>query len=204
MARSTGSGTASELTVSASLLAALVLLVVGPVHAASMDERMAACLACHGAQGQSRTPETPSLGGQPAFFVVAQLFLFREGRRPSGPMTVAKPFTDDDLRAFAARVEALPPPAPPEEPLDRSSFARGQALARTHHCVVCHRPDLSGQQQVPRLANQREDYLLKTMREFKRGTRIGYGGTMTQELVPLTDADLVDLAHFLAHAPRPR
>jgi cytochrome c553 len=70
--------------------------------------------------------------------------------------------------------------------------------------VVCHRPDLSGQQQVPRLANQREDYLLRTMREFKRGTRIGYGGTMTQELVPLTDADLVDLAHFLAHAPRSR
>jgi cytochrome c553 len=164
---------------------------------------MVVCLACHGAQGQSRTPETPSLGGQPSFFVIAQLFMFREGRRPSGPMTeAAKTLTDDDLRAFAERVAALPPPAPPDEPRDDARFARGLALARTHHCVVCHRADLSGQPQVPRLANQREDYLLKTMREFKRGTRVGYGGTMIQELVPLTDADLVDLAHFLAHVPR--
>ena len=182
-------------------LAALgLVLLAGAAHAASIDERMVVCLACHGAQGQSLTPETPSLGGQPAFFVIAQLFMFREGRRPSGPMTdVAKTLTDDDLRAFAARVEALPPPAPPQDPPDAARFARGQALARTHHCVVCHRPDLSGQLQVPRLASQREDYLLKTLREFKRGTRIGYGGTMTQELVPLTDPDLVDLAHFMAH-----
>jgi cytochrome c553 len=161
---------------------------------------MAACLACHGAQGHSRTPETPSLGGQPAFFVVAQLFLFRDGRRPSGPMTdVARTLTNDDLRAFAERVEKLPPPPPPETSPEPARFARGQGLARAHHCVVCHRPDLSGQQQVPRLANQREDYLLKTMREFRAGRRIGYGGTMIQELVPLTDENLVDLAHFLAH-----
>ncbi len=114
---------------------------------------------------------------------------------------VAKTMTNDDLRAFAERVEKLPPPPPPEEPRDEARVARGRALAATHHCVVCHRPDLSGQQQVPRLAHQREDYLLKTMREFKAGTRIGYGGSMTQELVPLSDADLVDVAHFLAHVP---
>jgi len=115
---------------------------------------------------------------------------------------VAKTMTDDDLRAFAERIEKLPPPPPPDQPADAARFARGQALAHRHHCVVCHRPDLSGQNQVPRLANQREDYLLKTMREFKHATRIGYGGAMTQELVPLTDADLVDLAHYLAHVPR--
>jgi cytochrome c553 len=161
---------------------------------------MVVCLACHGAQGHSRTPETPSIGGQPSFFIITQLFMFREGRRPAGPMTdVAKTLTDDDLRAFGERVATLPPPAPPDDPRDEARFARGQALARTHQCVVCHRPDLAGQPQVPRLANQREDYLLKTMREFKRGTRIGYGGTMIQELVPLTDANLIDLAHFLAH-----
>ena len=181
-------------------MALALLAVAASAHAASVDERMTACLACHGAQGHSRVPETPSLGGQPAFFVVAQLFLFRDGRRPSGPMTdVAKTLTNDDLRAFAERVEKLPPPPAPETVPDAARFARGQGLARAHHCVVCHRPDLSGQQQVPRLANQREDYLIKTMREFKAGTRIGYGGTMVQELVPLTDADLVDLAHFLAH-----
>jgi len=39
------------------------------------------------------------------------------------------------------------------------------------------------------------------MREFKSGRRIGYGAAMTQELDGLSDQDLQDLAHFLAHVP---
>jgi cytochrome c553 len=68
---------------------------------------------------------------------------------------------------------------------------------------VCHNPDLSGRQQMPRLANQREDYLLKALRDYKRGTRIGYGAAMSVELARLSDPDLVDLAHFLAYFPGP-
>jgi cytochrome c553 len=180
------------------------MLAAGPsVAGASLAERVAVCLKCHGASGQSQEPLTPSLGGQPAFFLLTQLFLFREGRRESALMIEnAKGFTDDDLRAFSAELAKLPPPAPPRDAPDAARFARGQALAEKWHCTVCHNPDLSGRDQMPRLANQREDYLVKALREFKRGARIGYGGAMTSELTGLTDADLVDLAHFLAHRPR--
>jgi cytochrome c553 len=41
------------------------------------------------------------------------------------------------------------------------------------------------------------------MREYKSGARIGYAGAMAVELRELTDADLVDLAHYLARLPRP-
>jgi len=188
----------------------LVLAPLGPLlaapgaGAASIEERMAVCLACHGADGQSRLPDTPSLGGQPAFFIVAQLFLFRDGRRANAAMTeAARGLTNDDLRAFAARIAALPPPGPPAEPPDAARAARGQGLARQHRCVVCHNPDFSGRDQMPRLANQREDYLLRAMREYKRGARIGYAGAMAEELVPLSDADLLDLAHFLSHLSGP-
>ncbi|MGC2517760.1 MAG: c-type cytochrome [Burkholderiales bacterium] len=72
------------------------------------------------------------------------------------------------------------------------------------HCTVCHNPDFSGREQMPRLANQREDYLLKAMRDYKSGARIGYGGaSMSEELSGLDDADLAALAHFLAHLPAP-
>lgn len=185
------------------LLAAVLLwllLPVAAVRAQSVDERFQVCLACHGADGRSRIPETPSLGGQPAFFVIAQLFLFREGRRDNAAMVAAaKGLTNDDLRAFAERVGRLPPPPPPEEPPDPARFARGRTLTLRHPCGVCHNPDFSGREQMPRLANQREEYLLKTMREYKSGTRLGYGGAMAQELAGLTDLDLIDLAHFLAH-----
>lgn len=57
---------------------------------------------------------------------------------------------------------------------------------------------------MPRLANQREEYLLRAMREYKAGTRIGYAGAMAEELRPLSDADLLDLAHYLSRLPATR
>jgi cytochrome c553 len=180
-------------------LAGLALLPAA-ARAQSVDERFAQCLTCHDADGRSGTPETPLLGGQPSFFVVAQLFLFREGRRDSAPMVAAaKGLTNADLLAFADRVSRLPPPPPPGAPADPARFTRGRALARRHPCGVCHNPDFSGREQMPRLANQREAYLLKAMREYQSGARLGYGGAMAQELAGLTDGDLADLAHFLAH-----
>ncbi|MGH7420983.1 MAG: c-type cytochrome, partial [Candidatus Rokuibacteriota bacterium] len=56
----------------AATLAAVALLAGSRAAAQSVDERFTVCLACHGADGQSHIPETPSLGGQPSFFAVAQ------------------------------------------------------------------------------------------------------------------------------------
>jgi cytochrome c553 len=100
---------------------------------------------------------------------------------------------------FAERVTKLPPPPSSHEAPDPQRFARGRTLTLRHPCGVCHNPDFSGREQMPRLANQREDYLLKSMREYKSGARLGYGGAMAQELAGLSDQDLIDLAHFLSH-----
>lgn len=167
-------------------------------------KRAEVCFACHGAAGESRLPLTPSLGAQPAFFVVAQLFLFRDGRRGNAlpAMTeAAKTLTDDDLRAFGELISKLPPPPAPGKPTDAQKFARGRSLVLANNCATCHNPDLSGREQMPRLANQREDYLLKAMRDYKSGARLGYGGAMAQELSGLKDADFADLAYFLAWLP---
>lgn len=190
----------------AARIASLVLATcaAGAALAASspFEQRFATCLACHGANGQSQTPLTPSLGGQPAFFAMTQLFLLRDGRRGEPVMIEqAKGMSNDDLRAFADAISKLPPPLPPTDKADPLRFERGRALAAQHRCGVCHNPDFSGREQMPRLANQREDYLLKAMREFASGKRLGYGAAMTQELSGLSGADLADLAHFFAHQP---
>ena len=200
---STGSATRSSSLARGAALAALLLLAPATVAlAASFEERTALCLACHGPNGQSLIPDTPSIGGQPFFFVVAQLFLFRRGGRTNAPMSeVAKPMTDDDLRAFGEWVAKLPPPKPPEGPPDAARIKRGAGLVLQRPCTSCHNPDFSGREQMPRLAHQREEYLLRTMREYKSGARIGYGSSMTEELVGLSDADLQDIAYFLANLP---
>ena len=192
------------VALTAALLGLAVMAMSAPGMAQPLEERVKLCHACHGPAGQSVLPDTPSLGGQPSFFVVAQLFLFRDGRRNNAPMVeAAKGLTNDDLRAFAGYISRLPSPAPPPDPPDAARFARGQAVTRQHPCGVCHNPDFSGREQMPRLANQREDYLLKAMREYKSASRIGYAGAMATELQRLSDDDLQDVAHFFAHLPRP-
>ena len=68
-----------------------------------------------------------------------------------------------------------------------------------HHCDSCHSDDFSGRDNVPRLADQREDYLAKTMREYEDNSRHGYDGTMAEVLQPVTPEQIDDLAYFFAH-----
>jgi cytochrome c553 len=164
------------------------------------------CAACHGANGRSDVAGTPALAGQHGFYVITQLFLFREGRRDNPAMTaVAKTLTDNDLRGFSDFIDSLPPvpPPPPASPTDSARMARGQALAQQHKCVFCHGSDLAGGQQVPRIGGQREEYLRDALHGFKTGKRPGYTQAMTEAVsqVPLEDLDT--LAYYAARFTAP-
>jgi cytochrome c553 len=170
-----------------------------PAFSADPPEKLAPCLACHGASGQSETENVPSLGAQNAPYALIQLFMFREGLRIAEPMNeMAKPLTDDDLRVLSDAIAALAMPKPPADTGDPARIEKARTLAEQYHCSVCHRPDFSGQENVPRIADQREDYLLKTLREYKSGARHGYDATMAEALQPVDDASLIELAYFLA------
>ena len=160
------------------------------------------CAPCHGATGVSAMPLTPSLAGQPAFYAITQLFLFREGRRDSAAMTaVAKEMSNDDLRGYAEHIGKLPPPQALPADADAPRMERGAALTKRLHCTGCHGSDLAGGNQVPRLALQREDYLLHALRGFRAGSRVGYTPAMTEALAGVSTAELEDIAHYLARAP---
>ena len=147
--------------------------------------------------GQSENPEIPSLGGQTAPYALIQLYLFREKQRVVEVMNeMAKSFTDDDLRAFSDFIATLPAPKPPADAGDTARLQRAAALITQHCCNSCHNLDLSGRDNIPRIADQREDYLVKTLREYKNNTRHGYDGTMAEVLAPITDAQIVDLAYL--------
>ena len=170
--------------------------------AQSISERLAPCYSCHGDQGQSFNPDTPSLGAQPSPYLLIQLYLFREKLRTVELMNAAvKGFTDDDLRSFADTLAKLPPPPATTGPIDPARLDRGRALAHQHRCNVCHLPDLAGRDNVPRIAGQREDFLVKTMREYKANIRPGYDASMGDVMQPISDADILDLAYFTARQP---
>ncbi len=175
------------------------VLVVASVRAETIAERAAPCLACHGEKGQSETENTPSLGGQRAPYALIQLFMFREKLRVFEPMNeMAKALSDDDLRLFSDFIATLPKPVPPADAGDPARLQRAQVLARQYHCNSCHGPDFSGGDNVPRIANQREDYLARTMREYRDNSRHGYDATMAEALQPVTPEQIADLAYFIA------
>jgi cytochrome c553 len=181
-------------------VAALALaLLASSAGAESIQERAATCFACHGEHGQSQTDNTPSLGGQQAPYALIQLFMFREKLRVFEPMNeIAKPLSDDDLRVFSDFIATLPKPPPPTDAGDPARMQRAQAIIAQDHCNSCHRPDFSGGDNVPRIADQREDYLAKTLAEYKNNSRHGYDGTMADVMGAVTPEQIADLAYFLA------
>jgi cytochrome c553 len=176
-----------------------LVLIASSATAETIEERAAPCLACHGEHGQSETDNTPSLGGQQPPYALIQLFMFREKLRVFEPMNeMAKPLSDDDLRTFSDFIGKLPKPKPPTDAGDGARMQRAQAIATQNRCNNCHKADFSGGDNVPRIANQREDYLAKTLAEYKDNSRHGYDGTMADVMGSVTPEQIADLAYYIA------
>ena len=174
-------------------------LTATSVSAETIEQRIVPCLACHGENGQSQTENTPSLGGQQAPYALIQLFMFREKLRAFEIMNeMAKPLSDEDLRTFSDFIAKMPKPAPPADTGDPARIQRAQAAASQHRCNTCHNPDYSGKENVPRIANQREDYLAKTLAEYKDNSRHGYDASMADVMAPIAAGQIADLAYFIA------
>ena len=185
------------------LAAALVAIGASAARAQTFEERLSVCVACHGEKGHSETAEVPSLGGQPNLYSLIQLFMFREKLRVAAPMNdMTEGLSDADLQKFADKIAVMTPPQPAEPP-DPARAERARTLVVQHRCAFCHRPDFSGADSVPRVAAQREDYLLKSLREYKSGVRREYQPVMADIVRQLNDTDIEDLAHFLARSPSP-
>lgn len=159
---------------------------------------LAVCGSCHGADGNSPSPAIPSIAGQPRLFIENQLVVIREGLREVPVMkdSVAR-LSDEEIVALA-RHYAEQPLKPPAMRVDAAKARRGAELSRKALCGTCHLPDYAGQQQVPRLAGQHEDYLLLAMKSFRDQPGPGRDTIMSASLYGLKDAELADLAHYLA------
>ncbi|MDB5412820.1 MAG: hypothetical protein JWR10_1155 [Rubritepida sp.] len=189
----------------ARLLAAAVLAAAFPGAALAQDARRGAdlaqtCLACHGDNGRSQIEDIPSLAGQPTDFITLQMILFREGIRRVPVMNqFAADIPDRDIEDLAAYFDGLRP-GPPDDrrPRDADLYAAGQALIGPRHCATCHVPDFGGRAQIPRIAAQREEFLARSMVEYREGRRAGADTQMNGAVVGLSDPDIAAIAHYLA------
>jgi cytochrome c553 len=171
-----------------------------PVAAQTLAERLQLCGTCHGEAGNSKMENTPSIAGQPELFLTNQLILMREGVRKSEIMApFVKGLKDDVIVALASHYAKLEPRTETEgAPVDTALAKRGAELAGAMRCASCHRPDYAGQEQMPRLAHQRLDYLILSLTDYREGRRSGIDTSMNGVMVGVSDQDIRALAHFLA------
>lgn len=200
----TGSATLADPIARLIGVAAAVLLVAAAVTPASAADpeagrrKSAACAGCHGADGNAAIPGTPSLAGQPAIFAHWQLIKYRDGRRKHAEMAAAAAKLSDEDMADLAAFYAAQKPRRRAATTDPRKVAEGRQAAVYYHCTSCHRPDLSGHEQAPRLAGQDLEYTRKLLRSFKDKTASDLDGMMTMSAQPLRDEDIELLAHYIA------
>jgi cytochrome c553 len=153
------------------------------------------CAACHSADGNSAIAQIPVLAGQTARYLYLQLKDFQEGRRkePSMEPMVAKLSREDmlDLAEYFAAQKAKPVAFK----ADAARIARGKKKAEEVLCTMCH---LAGQNEIPRVAGQHPDYVIKQLKAFKARTRTNDAGSMTSVAQTITEQDIEDLAHYIS------
>jgi len=177
------------------------LLTAFFISIACGQDRVQLCAACHGDDGNSTNPQIPSIAGQPKLFLENQLILFREELRKSEQMApVVKGMKDPEIIKLAEHFSKLPAKVMESAPADPALVKQGTAKAKQLRCGVCHLADFSGQNQIPRLAGQREAYLDAEMRAYRDGKRTGGDTIMAAALYGVSDADVKALAHYLSRS----
>jgi cytochrome c553 len=168
---------------------------------AALKEKIEFCSACHGSTGISQMEGVPNLAGEPDLFTEYQLVYFRAEQRKNEQMTpAAQSLTNDDIRDLSAYFVSLPGPPAPTDPDPNPELTKtGAALVKDRHCAQCHLETFAGQGEVPRLAGQRQEVIVKALHDYQHGARRGRGNVIMPEIAySLNEEEITALAHFMS------
>ena len=185
----------------------VLVIAAGPAgagDAALGAQKAAVCAACHGMTGSSVNPEWPSLAGQPAAYIVAQLRQFQQGTRVNPLMTpMAAPLGEADMADLAAHFSQQSPAGLEADPsnwkLGEKLFRGGDAARSIPACIACHGPQGRGNAPAgfPALRAQQSLYAYNQLRAFAAGTRTSTGNPIMRDIASrLTDEEMRALASY--------
>jgi cytochrome c553 len=164
----------------------------------------AVCAACHGADGNSGSPQNPKLAAQHPDYIVKQLRQFKSGERDNAIMKgFASALSDDDMRniaAFLATQKYKPSSAKDKElaPLGQAIYRGGIAAKGVPACASCHGPNGAGMPaQYPRLGGQYAEYTEAQMLAFREGKRKN-NLQMSQIAAKMNDREIKAVSDFIA------
>ena len=154
---------------------------------ASGEAQTAVCGSCHGARGVSEDPMMPNLAGQEPNYLVRAIRAYRDRERSHEGMVADKSDEEiEDIAAFYALQDAGSVGADTERV--------AEIVAK---CDRCHgRAIGESTMVVPVLYGQKQDYLLRVMRDYRDDKR---GNSMMHKMsAGYSDAVLDEIAEYYA------
>jgi cytochrome c553 len=179
---------------------------------ASMVANMvAACAACHGADGNSISPDWPKLAGQNQRYLYDQLNYFKNGERENVLMSSVVPllmaYSDQDLLNISAYYASQTQTNGQAED-NAELLALGEALYRSGNmkkaipaCTACHSVNGAGNALAgfPSVAGQQKAYLASTLKAYRSGEREAGDYALVMQAVSknLSDDEIDALANYM-------
>src|SRR5512139_1280323 len=191
----------AKLVATLSLVAALGLsnnaFAAGSVEAG--QAKSATCMACHGMDGNSLSPEWPNLAGQHASYIERQIKAFKAGERKNDLMSpMAMILSDEDAADLAAFFGAQPVRGGETDPgklaLGQRVYRAGNVAKGVMPCAGCHGPAGLGNPLAgyPLIQGQHSVYVANQLRAYKAGTRTTDPNQMMRNMAALLSDEEID------------
>src|SRR5262245_56148371 len=168
---------------------------------------VAVCMPCHGPAADATPPAPgappfPKLDGQHPEYLVKQLREFKAGKRTNPLMApILANLSSRQFPALAAHFASQQPaPRQVENALaerGRVIYEEGNVTGGVPACVGCHQPNAVGAPRYPRLAGQRQTYVVQQLTNFKSGARTNDRAHVMRHIAAnLSDEDMRAVAEY--------
>jgi len=197
----------AKLVAALSLVATLgcgtAAFAAGSVEAG--QAKSATCMACHGMDGNSLSPEWPNLASQHPAYIERQIKAFKAGERQNDLMSpMAMIVTDEDAADLAAYFSSQKVRGGETDP---AKLALGQRVYRAGNvqkgvmaCAGCHGPDGLGNPLAgyALIQGQHSVYVANQLRAYKAGTRTTDPNQMMRNMAAqLSDEEIEAVASYV-------
>lgn len=191
-------------------LASLSLSVAGNAlaagNAAAGKAKSQVCAACHGADGNSMSPDFPKIAGQHEEYLYKQLKQYKSGDRANAIMAgQVAGLSDQDMRDLAAfyASQTIQGGTADETKVElgKAIYRGGNTASGVAACMACHGPNGAGNPDAkfPALAGQHAKYTAAQLRAFRAGERVNDAGKMMRNVAAkMTDAEIDAVAEYIA------
>ncbi len=172
--------------------------------AAAGKAKAAACVACHGSDGNSLNPLWPNLAGQVPGYVAKQLKDFKAGARDNAIMKgIAAGLSKADMADLDAYYTGLL--AKTDVATDAKLAKSGEHLYRGGNsdtgvaaCMSCHGPNGHGiPTRFPRVSGQHAAYMEAQLKAYKSKTRNNDDGVMTRIAFFMSEEEIKAVSEYM-------